>query len=708
MLTYIENERKTFEERMAEAVSDIPLYTSEWTDFNPSDPGITILETLLGFSTLQQDNMDDIPFRVKENLLKLVGFEIQKGRCARLLLSASGVKESVTIPANHRFRIGDLVFETNREIRLDKRHLLGIYGMKKEGEEQEQTFTDFSYLLDREVRLPALIYGDKPATGDCLYFVASRLPEPEEEFTFYAALKERNNRNPMDGRTKDLFASIVWECFTQKGWVEMKVRDNTNAFLNSGEIRMWMPESPAEICLDAPVGGYCIRARIAQCEYDVLPRLVGVEAFLFETWQKNTICECHSHNKTSDIELISEMAEESYIDVYCREGKGEPYRKYEYHLGESDQGRYYQLKHESYGRYRISFDKRSFGYGPEKIRDCVKIVVYNEDVMRRYSLGRVLGFDDQIIKLPYEHVVASSFCIVARRTDDNGEYIYDFVRPERNGDGALYYHLLENDGKIIIEDAGRFIGSDLFLASVAVTAGPDGNIREGNTLIPDKGLPEGLTFYNPGEGTGGAFREKLESVRRRFLQDMENPYTAVTEADYERLVRMTPGLCVKKARAWMDEARNLVRIAVMQGTDEEHPQLSKMYEKIIRARLEERRLLTTRVELVQPAYVPVNVSAIVYVKLHYDNADKAIEEVVRQKVDYTTTDRNFGQILKFDEIFHAIEMLECVEYVYELSLKPGPGGGAHLKDADVHPGNNCLLYPGDIRIEVLRFDDEHK
>ncbi|MBP5606857.1 MAG: hypothetical protein J6X66_01135 [Lachnospiraceae bacterium] len=170
---------------------------------------------------------------------------------------------------------------------------------------------------------------------------------------------------------------------------------------------------------------------------------------------------------------------------------------------------------------------------------------------------------------------------------------------------------------------------------------------------------------------------------------------------------MTPGLCVKKARSWMDEARNLVRIAVMQGTDEEHPMLSNMYEKIIRSRLEERRLLTTRVELVQPLYVPVNVSAIVYVKLHYDNADKAIEEVVKQKVDYTTTDRNFGQILKFDEIFHAIEMLECVEYVYELSLKPGPGGGARLKDADVQPGNNCLLYPGDIRIEVLRFDDDH-
>ena len=78
MLTYVTNDGKTYEEKMAEAISNIPLYTREWTNFNPSDPGMTILETLLGFETLQQDSMSDIPARVKQNLLKLVGFQIRK------------------------------------------------------------------------------------------------------------------------------------------------------------------------------------------------------------------------------------------------------------------------------------------------------------------------------------------------------------------------------------------------------------------------------------------------------------------------------------------------------------------------------------------------------------------------------------------------------------------------------------------------------
>ena len=49
MLEYISSERKTYDERYEEAISHIPLYTKDWTNYNPSDPGITILEVLTGY-----------------------------------------------------------------------------------------------------------------------------------------------------------------------------------------------------------------------------------------------------------------------------------------------------------------------------------------------------------------------------------------------------------------------------------------------------------------------------------------------------------------------------------------------------------------------------------------------------------------------------------------------------------------------------------
>ena len=705
MLTYLENDRKTYEERMAEAIADIPLYTSEWTNFNPSDPGITILETLLGFGSLQQESLNDIPFLVKQNLLKLVGFTIRKGKTARLLLSAENVREKVSIPANHKFRIGDMVFETNRQMLIEDRKVLGIYG-KKEGEEE---FSDFSFLTDREITVPAQIFGEKPGEGDCLYLISDSLPEPGKEMTFFFTLKERYNRNPADKKTDKLFADILWECYTEEGFKEMDARDNTSAFLTSGEVRLWMPDAEAAVFTGAPKHGFCIRARLLHSEYDIRPKLINVDAFLFEVWQKDTICECHGYNHAGEVELVSELAEEAYIDVFVREAKGESYRKYEYSSDPGETGRYYSSARLGYGRYLFRFDRQRRLYGPERGRDCVRIVVYTESVMRRYSLGRVLGYDLQEIELPFDHVVASSFCIIARRSDEKGGYLYDFVRPEKNGEADLYYHLLENDGKIVIEDAGRFIGADLFLAALATTRGEEGNIREGNTLISDAAggtVDPGIRFYNPGPGTGGAFREKLESVRKRFVEDMETPYTAVTGEDYERVVKTTPGLCIHKAKAEMDEARNLVRIAVKQGTDEDHPRLSEMYQRIIRERMEERRLLTTRVELVQPLYMPVNVSATVYTKMHFENAGKLIEEVIRQKVDYCSSEKNFGDPLRFDEIFRAIEMLDCVEYVYDLSLRPKSFAGAKMQDADVYPAGNCLLYPGEIRVETVTFEGE--
>lgn len=706
MLRYIETEGKTFEERLSDAITDIPLYTDEWTNFNPSDPAVTILETLIGFETLQQDSMGDIPPRVRQNLLKLVGFNIKKGRNARLLLSAANVKEPVVIPANHKFRLGELCFETNREILLDDRRLIGVYG-KKGNDENDGEYKDFAFLTDRETKVPALIFGENPEEGDALYMIANRLPEEGKELTFFVSLQRTSGRNPMDVRTEKLFADVAWECFTEDGWVEMNVRDNSKAFLMSGEVRMWMPDSPAAVFTEAPKDGYAIRARLKSAEYDVRPKLVAIEAFLFEVWQQDTICECLSISKIGEADIISEMAEEAYIDVFCREEKGESYRKYEFDGTGSQAGRYYSLEHTQYGRHRIIFDRRKRGFGPARGRDCIKAVIYTEDVMRRYYLGRVLGYDNQEIELPYRHIVQRSFCIIARRTDEYGEYIYDFVRPERSGEDELYYHLLENDGRILIDEAGAFIGAELYLASAALTNGPDGNIREGNFLISEgdgEVQKSGITFFNPGPGTGGEYRERLESVRQRFLRDMETSYTAVSEDDYERIVLSTPGLCIHKAKAQMDEERNLVKIAVKENTDREFPRLSDIYQRIIKERIDERRLLTTRVELIQPAYVPVNVRATVYVKLHFENAAARIEEVIREKTDYINSDKNFGDVLKFDDVFHAIELLDCVEYVYELSMRPKTPAFASMRDNDIVPRDNCLLYPGDIRVEAVTFE----
>ena len=684
---------KTYEELMAEALLSIPLYSDEWTNFNPSDPGVTILENLTAFQTLQQNYIDRVTPQIQQKLLKLAGFQAEKGRCARVLLAAENLTEPVKIPANQKFMVGDLCFETNRSLELMPYHVTGVWGVR------DDRWHDCSYLLDREVHVPAYIFGEKPGRGDSLWFTMDGLPAPGEELIFHMTVADRYNRNPFMEKGNNTFADMKWECFTQDGFVEMRVKDYTGCFLISGEVRLRLPDSPAIPCEQAPDHGYVIRATLERADYDVRPKLMHITGFLLEAWQKETKAACYTFNKISSVSLLSDLLEEGYITLFCKEEKGSSYKRYLPAYGGEGKGRFYREAKEEDNTHTWQFDKKAYGYGPEKVKNAIKVAAYTEEMMRQYYLGTVLGNDSQTIDLPSEHIVADSFCIIARRTGADGEDIYDFVRPSRRGPEDLTYYLYENEGKIVIEDAGGFIGADLYIGTLSVTGGKAGNIRAGNRFT-GIGLPAYLQFYNPAEGTGGAFRETLEEVKKRFLQDLKRPYTAVTAADYEKLVMETPELCIHKVKAWMNQNRNMVRIAVKPGTDEEFPGLSDAYKTAIEKQLEDKRLLTTKIQIVPPVYTPVDVHGTIYVKRQYENSRELIEETIRKNIDYIHSDRNFGEVLKFEQIFHEIESLDCVEFIYELSLLPQNPGQARLVEADIVPAENCLCYSGNIVLET--------
>ncbi|MBQ4481678.1 MAG: baseplate J/gp47 family protein [Lachnospiraceae bacterium] len=696
MLRIEEAKSRPYEERIEEAISLIPLLSKEWTNFNPSDPGITILENLTAFESLQGSSITELDYRSKLGLLKMAGFTPMKGKCARTLLSASSLEEPVEIRQNQRFKLGDMVFETKRKFMAGGCHLTGIFS-KYDGK-----FHDHRYLSDREYKMPAAIFGEKPKSGDSIYFIADRLPEKGSETWFYIDIDDNIKRNPIEDRSKSMFAMTRWECYTAGGFKEMKVKGYTGAFLFSGEIRLNLPDEEAVIYDGAPIKGYCIRATLRDVLYDVRPRLLSVEAFLFEVWQKNTKALSYAFQNVKRLHVTSPLEDEGYVLVFAKEEKGSSYRRYELSLTGGQKGRFCFYERKEKGSFDIRFDRETFGFEPVKVKDAVRVVLYDEDVMRTYRIGKVLGYDDQEIELPFNHIVPESFVLLAKRNDGNGGEIFDFVRPGYRDRDALTFHLLENDGRIIIEDAGKFIGAELFIAGLAVTEGPKGNIRGGNHFSAPM-LAKGELFYNPASATGGAFRETLADVRRRFREDVYTPYTCVTAEDYERTVLQTPGLCLKKARARMDEAENLIHIAVMPATDEEFPKLSPNYIKAIGERLTERRLLTTRYQIMQPFYVGVSVRCTAYVRRHFSNCKQRIEERLKQEIDYRSGERNFGETLKFEQVFRALEELDCVEYIYDLSMVPENRRRARMEDQNIIPAENCLLYPGGIEIEVITY-----
>ena len=98
MLSVEELQSRTFEERMEDVMRELPLRSSEWTNYNPSDPGMTILENLTAFSALQGAEIATLSFRARMALLKMAGFVPARGKCSRVLLSADDMDTAHTFP----------------------------------------------------------------------------------------------------------------------------------------------------------------------------------------------------------------------------------------------------------------------------------------------------------------------------------------------------------------------------------------------------------------------------------------------------------------------------------------------------------------------------------------------------------------------------------------------------------------------------------
>jgi len=80
-------DNKTFDELLKEMIASIPKYTKEWTNFNPSDIGITILELLCWISETLIYRANRIPEESYMNFLRLVSgsYRDEKGKLVHVI-----------------------------------------------------------------------------------------------------------------------------------------------------------------------------------------------------------------------------------------------------------------------------------------------------------------------------------------------------------------------------------------------------------------------------------------------------------------------------------------------------------------------------------------------------------------------------------------------------------------------------------------------
>ncbi len=73
---------RKFEDLLHEAQLRIPRYTPDWTDFNDSDPGITLVQLFAWLTEMMLYQMNRVPERNYIKFLQMLGLELQPAQAA--------------------------------------------------------------------------------------------------------------------------------------------------------------------------------------------------------------------------------------------------------------------------------------------------------------------------------------------------------------------------------------------------------------------------------------------------------------------------------------------------------------------------------------------------------------------------------------------------------------------------------------------------
>lgn len=291
---------RTFNDLITDAKRRIPGYTAEWTDFNESDPGITLLELFSSLVEIILWRLNRVPDKNYIKFLELIGLQLNQPAPAKaeltFTLSSKDLKDgngnpmNVPIPQGTQVALADqvdggpVIFETDDNLYAVGAELGGL-----------QSFDSAQFtLLNESNRVEGKYYyafGPVPQPGAALYLGFDRaFPAGEYPLIFHAYSDDLIAEG--QGISATLTATpppvvAVWEYWAgdTSGWKPLNpTSDTTAALTRTGIIKF---EAPTDLqakklgllTKDEDSALYWFRYRIEQIlgpGYETPPRLEDV------------------------------------------------------------------------------------------------------------------------------------------------------------------------------------------------------------------------------------------------------------------------------------------------------------------------------------------------------------------------------------------------------------------------------------------------
>jgi predicted phage baseplate assembly protein len=535
---------RSFSDIVAEALQRIPLYTPEWTDHNLSDPGITVIELFAWMTDIILYRLNRVPDKHYIKFMELIGMRLREAEPARVPVTfwLSAPQEGpVTIPA------GTEVATTRTETEPAITFSTDVEATIRVPQLRHVLTRPVAGSQFRATNLTALSKGfeglmvfesQPPTSGDAIYLGFA------EDLSHHILGIDMEVDKAEGAGIDPTNPPYVWEVLgrgEETPWIPCEIDyDGTQGFNVSGTVQLHLP--PMQEGERGGKSAYWLRCRLEPKEdmhvYEVSPR---VKKLNVASW-----------GITIDTTNVTGVFNEV--------------------LGRSDgsPGQRFYLEHTP--------------IVPRLPRErlLLRMEDGSEEVWTEVSDFSDSGKDDA-------HYTLDS---------QNGEIRLGPALPQRNGSIFRYGKVPPRNAMLVMR-AYRYGG------------GVGGNVGKNTINVLKSSMSYIDRVTNRQAAKGGQDAENLEDAKVRVPGYLRSLRRAVTAADFEYLAReAAPGdigrvHCLQPPLTQAGEVKVLVIPAVANPSEYIPPEnlvLSDEVRERILTYLDERRLLSTRLEVSAPTY----------------------------------------------------------------------------------------------------------
>jgi len=624
-----------------EARKRIIHYCPEWTEYNLSDPGITLIELFAWMTELMVYRLNRVPEKNYIKFLEMLGMQLKPASSARteltFWLSAAlpltpGSEQTVLVPQGFEVRSEltdeEVLFTTDYDLEVVPPIL-----------EHVRTEAEFSRNFYPRMGIETFYPFDRtrPKNGDTFYLgfdpqnnICGHILRLEFECDPTEAVGIRREDPPW-----------VWEYMDRDGiWHELRpsqLEDETDTTggLNNpeGQLVLYLPLS-AEPAILYGLNAFWLRCRIEQRNplqgmYTESPRVLNIEAYSIGA----TVTAKHSVSVEAEILGIS---------------NGEP-------------GQTFNLENAP-----VLTLQSGETLEVEEMRDGVMVYV------------------------PWEQVTDFSSSIQLDR---------HYILNTATGEIQFGPSVRQTDGTVIqygrIPENGRHIRFSRYRYGGGVA----GNLPEGSLRTMLMALAYVTRVSNLKRAVGGRDQETLEELKLRAQRELQAQRRAVTPQDYEQFT-LSSSRSVARTRCLTpndlsDEVAGTVNVIVVPSVADSLRagriaalHLADQLQADIRTYLDQYRLLTTTLNIREPRYTGVKVRARMVPQdfVHPAEVAQRVNEELRRYLSPLTLDDQqpllqagekwegwqFGRDLFAAEIISLIQQVPFVKYVMDVEVLSRP------------------------------------